>query len=171
MTRLAWAFPYSFQALVIWPSNVGISSTPNQVHSLLLIYHQAMSLWFCKCIVYPSLPPSQVGECHIWSYLEASFSSKVLPLMRDAIPWHWKLRKVNHDLPLYLFNQRSCPTVVKCIYRTRCLKITMFPCIPTWEYAWRHRRVVLNRVVSLESDRPIHNIQPSDRPSRSHDGT
>jgi hypothetical protein len=36
------------QTPVIWPSNVVMSSTPNQVHSLLLAYHQAMSLWLRK---------------------------------------------------------------------------------------------------------------------------
>jgi hypothetical protein len=91
--------------------------------------------------------------------------------MRDTHPWHWNSRKMNHVLPLYLFNQRSCPTAVKCIYRTRCSKFTRFPCIPTREDVWRQCRVVINRVVPREADRPIHNSQPSDRPSRSHDGT
>jgi hypothetical protein len=36
------------QTSVIRLSNVGMSSTPNQVHSWLLAYHQAMSLWFHK---------------------------------------------------------------------------------------------------------------------------
>jgi hypothetical protein len=91
--------------------------------------------------------------------------------MRDTRPWHWNSRKMNHVLPQYLFNQRSCPTAVKCIYRTRWSKFTRFPCIPTREDVWRQCRVVINRVVPREADRPIHNSQPSDRPSRSHDGT
>jgi hypothetical protein len=36
------------QTLVIWQSNVGMSPTPNQVHSLLLAYYRAMSLWLRK---------------------------------------------------------------------------------------------------------------------------
>jgi hypothetical protein len=91
--------------------------------------------------------------------------------MRDTRPRHWNSRKMNHVLPQYLFNQRSCPTAVKCIYQTTCSKFTRFPCIPTREDVWRHYRVDINRVVPREADHPIHNNQPSDRPSRSHDGT
>jgi hypothetical protein len=65
--------------------------------------------------------------------------------MRDTHPWHWNSRKMNHVLPLYLFNQRSCPTAVKCIYRTRCSKFTRFPCIPTREDVWRHCRLVITK--------------------------
>jgi hypothetical protein len=89
--------------------------------------------------------------------------------MRDIRPQHWDSRKMNHDLPQHLFNQRSGRTAVKCIYRTSCSKFTRFPCIPTWEDVWRHS-VVINRVVPQEANRPIHNNQQSDRPSRSHDG-
>jgi hypothetical protein len=89
--------------------------------------------------------------------------------MWDTRPRHWNWRKVNHDLPQYLFNQRSGPTAVKCIYQIRCSKFTRFPCIPTREDVWRHFRVIINRVVPQEADRPIHNNQQSDRPSRSHD--
>jgi hypothetical protein len=39
---------------------------------------------FAKCFRYPSLPPIQVGECHMWSYTEACFSLDVPPLMRDT---------------------------------------------------------------------------------------
>jgi hypothetical protein len=91
--------------------------------------------------------------------------------MRDTRPRHWNSRKMNHVLSQYLFNQRSCPTTIKCIHRTRCSKFTRFPCIPTREDVWRHCRVVINRVVPWEVDHPIHNNQLSDRPSRSHDGT
>jgi hypothetical protein len=91
--------------------------------------------------------------------------------MRDTHPRHWNSRKINRNLPQYLFNQRNCPTAVKCIYWTRCSKFARFPYIPTWEDVWRHCRVVINRVVPLEADRPIHNNQQSDRLSRSHDGT
>jgi hypothetical protein len=86
-----------------------------------------------KCSMYPSLPPSQVGECHIWAYTEARFPLEVPPLIRDTIPRHWNLRKVNHISPLYRFHWRSCPTAVKCIYQTRCSKFTMFLCVLTRE--------------------------------------
>jgi hypothetical protein len=36
------------QILIIWPSIVVMSSIPNQVHSLLLAYYRAMSLWLHK---------------------------------------------------------------------------------------------------------------------------
>jgi hypothetical protein len=36
------------QTPIIRPSNVGMSSAPNQVSSLLFAYHQAISLWFHK---------------------------------------------------------------------------------------------------------------------------
>jgi hypothetical protein len=91
--------------------------------------------------------------------------------MRDIRPQHWNSRKMNHVMPQYLFNPRSCPTVVKCIYRTRSSKFTRFSCILTREDVWRHCGVVINRVVPWEADHPIHNNQPSDRMSRSHDGT
>jgi hypothetical protein len=91
--------------------------------------------------------------------------------MRDTRPRHWNSRKMNHVMPQYLFNPRSCPTIVKCIYRTRSSKFTRFSCILTREDVWRHCRVVINRVVPWEVDHPIHNNQPSDRMSRSHDGT
>jgi hypothetical protein len=45
------------QTRVIWPSNVGMSLAPNQVHSLLLAYYQDMSLWLRKKVsgIYPFL--------------------------------------------------------------------------------------------------------------------
>jgi hypothetical protein len=45
------------QTPVIRPSDVGVSSAPNPVNSLLFAYHRAMSLWFHKmCRV--SIPSS-----------------------------------------------------------------------------------------------------------------
>jgi hypothetical protein len=45
------------QTLVIRPSKVVMPSTPNQVHSLLLAYHRAMSLWFHQnvSVIHPFL--------------------------------------------------------------------------------------------------------------------
>jgi hypothetical protein len=101
------------------------------------------------------------------SYLiihRSSFLFRSPPWTTDTKARHWNLRKVNHVLPRYLFNQRSCPTSFKCLYQIRCSKFTMFPCILTQEVVWRHHRAVVNRVVPLESDHPIHNNQPNDRP-------
>jgi hypothetical protein len=97
--------------------------------------------------------------CKWMSYLiihRSSFLCKNAPSMRDTSPRHWKLRKVNHVLPQYLFNHRSCPTAIECLYQTRCSKFIMFPCIPTQDVVWRHHRAVVDRVAPLESDRPIH---------------
>jgi hypothetical protein len=114
---------------------------------------------------------SVIQENVIFDHGEDQFSLEVLTPDEWCHPRHWNLRKVNYVLPPYLFDHMSCPTAVKYIYWTRCFKFTMFPCIPTREYVWRHRRVVINRVVPWEADRPIHNNQPSGRPLRSHDGS
>jgi hypothetical protein len=114
---------------------------------------------------------SVIQENVIFDHGEDQFSLEVLTPDGWCHPRHWNLRKVNYVLPPYLFDHMSCPTAVKYIYWTRCFKFTMFPCIPTREYVWRHRRVVINRVVPREADRPIHNNQPSGRPLRSHDGS
>jgi hypothetical protein len=90
----------------------------------------------------------------------SSFLLRSAPWVRGTIARHWNLGKVIHVLPQYLFT--------KCLYRTRCSKFTMVPCTPTQEVVWGCHGAVVNRVVPLESDSPIRNNQPSDRPFRSH---
>jgi hypothetical protein len=65
---------------------------PNATY-IPLTLHWVHSLVSQKCFRYPSFPPSQVGECHIWSYTEARLSLEVAPLMRDTIPQTLEFKK------------------------------------------------------------------------------
>jgi hypothetical protein len=75
------------QTPILWPSNVGMSSTPNQVHLARLLSSYVL-VASQKGFRYPSLPPSQVSEWCIRSYMEAHPSVEVPPLMRDTSPRH-----------------------------------------------------------------------------------
>jgi hypothetical protein len=92
---------------------------------------------FTNGFMYPPLPSSQVGECHIWSYTQARFSSEVSPQWETSSLSFGTWERWSH-LPPYRYNQRSCPIGVNFITWIRCPRLIVFPHIPTWEDAWGH---------------------------------
>jgi hypothetical protein len=134
---------------LLWPSNVGLSSTLNQVHSLLLVYHQATTL-LASCLSSSYvLVVLHVLQVPIPSFLAKLMGVKFDPTLKrvpvqEFLPGdrrhpstleiekgdqlHLCVSSIKEVVPLSL--SAYIEQVIQC---SQC-----FPCIPTSEDVWRH---------------------------------